>query len=199
MTSRSPDFRSPLARLSRVNLYKPRDNKGKLKYEANLIFPKDTDLTDIKEAVKAAAVAEWGDKAAESLKKGLIKIPVLDGDGPQGMSKKTEERYPELEGMYFIRCASNHQPALFSRKMGQAQEGSDLYSGCYGYAVLHAYTWESAENGKGVSLGLSMVQMVKDGPKLGGAAADPSKFFEKIEDTGDATDTGDEGAGALFS
>ena len=203
MTSRSEDFRSPLARLSRVNIFKPRQDKKnperKPKYEVNLILPKSTNLDEIKAAVKAAAVAEWGEKAIESLKKGTIKQPILDGDGPQGVSRTTEEQYPELEGMYFIRTASNLQPALFSPKRTQAEEGKHLYSGCFGYAVIHAYTWESAENGKGVSIGLSMVQHVKDGEKLGGVAADPSKFFDKIEDTGSNEDAGDEGAGALFS
>jgi hypothetical protein len=48
-----------------------------------------------------------------------------------------------------------------------------------------------------------MVQHAKDGEKLGGGHADPSKFFETIPDDdsgsgGAAADTGD-GAGALFS
>jgi hypothetical protein len=210
MTSRSPDFRSPLARLSRVALFKPRDREGKMKYEVNLLFPKDADLSEIKTAVIEAAKAEWGDKAVELLKKKVIKQPILDGDGEQGVSKKTGEQYKELEGMWFIRCSSNLQPALFSKQVTAAQEGKDLYSGCFGYAVIHAYTWENDKNGKGVSIGLSMVQMARDGEKLGGTPADPSKFFDKI-DTSDAGgsddqsggdgggDEDDDGAAALFS
>ncbi|SFI05185.1 ssDNA-binding protein [Methylobacterium brachiatum] len=206
MTSRTEDFRSPLARLSRVNLYKPRPNKKdptKVKYEVNLLFPKSADLSEIKAAVIEAAKAEWGEKAIELLKNGAIKQPILDGDGPQGVSKKTGARYPELEGMYFIRCASNLQPALLSKKVTAAVEGRDLYSGCYGYAAIHAYTWESDENGRGVSIGISMVQHAKDGEKLGGIQADPSKYFEAIPDDDDAPGGGagdvHDGAGALFS
>lgn len=200
MTSRTENFRSPLARLSRVNLFKPRAHNNKERYELNLIFPKSTDLGEIKKAIMEAAKAEWGEKAENLLKNGAIKQPLLDGDGPQGVSKKTGERYKELEGNYFIRCASNLPPALFTRQMTAAVEGTHLYSGCYGYAAIHAYTWENAENGRGVSIGLSMVQHVKDGEKLGSGAADPTKFFEKIEDEGEASDggTGD-GAGALFN
>jgi hypothetical protein len=201
MTSRTENFRAPLARLSRTNLFVPRKREGKPdKYEVNLIFPKATDLAEMKRAILQAAKDEWGDKAENLLKAGAIKQPILDGDGPQGVSKKTGERYKELEGMYFVRLSSNLQPALFSKKMTAAVDGADLYSGSYGYAVVNAYTWENAENGRGVSIGLSMVQMVRDGEKLGGGAADPTKFFEAIEDSGEAGDggTGD-GAGALFS
>jgi hypothetical protein len=201
MTSRTADFRSPLVRFSRMNVFKPRANKKdptKLKFEANLIIPKDGDLSEIKAAIIEAAVAEWGEKARESLKKGTIKNPILDGDGPQGMNKTTEEQYPELEGMWFIRTASNLQPKLYNKKVKPAIEGTDLYSGCYGYAVIHAYTWDNAENGKGVSIGLSMCQMVKDGEKLGGREADPDQFFKN--EAGDAPEEtqGGDGASALF-
>lgn len=208
MTSRTADFRSPLARLSRVNLFSPRQNKKdptkKAKFEVNLLYPKAADLSSIKAAVIEAAKAEWGDKAVELLKNGVIKQPILDGDGPQGVNKTTGERYKELEGMFFIRCASNLQPALLNPKVMAAVEGTHLYSGCYGYAAIHAYTWESTEQGRGVSIGISMVQHAKDGEKLGGGQADPSKFFETIPDDdnqgsgGAAADTSD-GAGALFS
>lgn len=209
MTSRTEDFRSPLARLSRVNLFAPRVNKKdptrKPKYEVNLLYPKSADLSAIKAAVIQAAKAEWGDKAVDLLKNGVIKQPILDGDGPQGLNKQSGERYKELEGMFFIRCASNLQPALLNPKVIQAVEGTHLYSGCYGYAAIHACTWESAEQGRGVSIGISMVQHAKDGERLGGGQADPSKFFETIPDddsgnggAGAAADTGD-GAGALFS
>lgn len=207
MTSRTEDFRSPLARLSRVNLYKPRANKknpDKLKYEVNLLYPKSADLSAIKAAVIQAAKAEWGEKAVDLLKNGVIKQPILDGDGPQGVNKQTGERYKELEGMYFIRCASNLKPALLSPKVTAAVEGEHLYSGCYGYAAIHAYTWESDEQGRGVSIGISMVQHAKNGERLGGGQADPSKFFETIPDDDSGSDgagavpEGD-GAGALFS
>ena len=71
-----------------------------------------------------------------------------------------------------------------------------MYSGCYVYAVVNAFTWENKEKGKGISFGLSMAQFVKDGENLGGGGADPEEFFEVIPDTGDAPASTKSGAGA---
>lgn len=210
MTGRSEDFKAPLARLSYANLFKPRTRKNdktgesRESYEANFVWPKTTDISALKAAVLAAAAQEWGEeKAKDLLKKELIKQPILDGDGKQGRSKEGEQ-YKELAGCYFVRASTKIAPALFSRKVTAANEKDDLYSGCYVYPVLHAYTWESAEQGKGVSIGMTMVQMAKDGDRLGGTGErDPSKFFEKIDtDEGDGSSGGDkpaDGAGGLFS
>ena len=77
----------------------------------------------------------------------------------------------------------------------------ELYSGCFGYAVVNAFTWENKENGKGITFGISMFQKAKDGESLGGGGGgNPDEFFEKIADEGDApaeTKTG-AGAGGLF-
>jgi hypothetical protein len=210
MTGRSPDFKAPLARLSYANLFKPRKRENKdgsvrESYEANFVWPKNTDISALKAAVLAAAADEWGEeKAKDLLKKELIKQPILDGDGKQGRNKEGEQ-YKELAGCYFVRAATKIAPALFSRQVTAANEKDDLYSGCYVYPVLHAYTWESAEQGKGVSIGMTMVQMAKDGDRLGGNGGerDPSKFFERIdtgEDGGPAGgDKPADGAGGLFS
>jgi hypothetical protein len=52
------------------------------------------------------------------------------------------------------------------------------------YAVVNAYTWDNPKNGKGVSFGVNMVQVAKDGERLGGGGLDPSAHFEAIPDDG---------------
>jgi hypothetical protein len=204
--ARSPDVKTPLARLAFTqHLFKPQErDSGKKQYNCTLLFPKTADLSGLEKAVLDAAVEEWGDKAKELAKNGLIKNPFLDGDGPQGVSKKKGERYAGFAGHRFIRAMSGEdfRPKLVNRKVLPITSQDECYSGCYGYAVVHAFTWENKENGKGVSFGLSMIQVAKDGERLGGlGGGEPEEHFEKLEDEGEAPAATKAGAGAggLFS
>lgn len=199
--------RSPLARIAFVNLLKPGerlDSKTKQMaehYNCNLLWPKSEDLSVLRKMVVEAAVAEWGDKAKELLNNGAIRNPFLDGDGPQAVSKKTGERYAGFAGTTFARVGSKQRPKMVTRRMEPVTTSEELYPGCYVYAVLNAYTW-STDTGRGVSLGLSMIQVVKDGERLGGGGGgDPDKFFEKIDDEPDGPTSGDKpkDAGGLFA
>ena len=200
MTARSADLKTPLARLAFANLLTPRKNdQGKERYDCTLIFPKDADISALKNAVLQVAKDEWGDKGETLLKSGAIKSPILDGDGPQGLNKKTGERWAGYEGSYFIRTGSMQRPKLVNKKLLPITEADELYSGCYVYAVVQAYTWEHPSNGRGISIGLSMLQVAKDGERLGGGGANPDAFFEKIDDEGDnPKPAGSDGAAALF-
>ena len=75
-------------------------------------------------------------------------------------------------------------------------------SGSQVYAVVNAFTWETKEQGKGISFGVSLVQVVKnaEGDEIlgGGGGPDPSKHFEKLDDEGPIGDTGGKGAASLF-
>ncbi len=205
MTSRSADFKTPLVRLSFTNdLFEPRakDNGGK-QYGCTLLIPKNTDLKPFQDAMLEAAQAEWGDKAIQWAKDGLIKNPLLDGDGKQGLSKKTGERHEGYAGNWFIRCTSGEKfkPKVVDKNRNLIVEAADCPSGYYGYAVISAYTWENKENGKGVTFGISMVQVAKEGEKLAGnGGGNPEDHFDVIADEGAApaeTKTG-KGAGGLF-
>jgi hypothetical protein len=194
--ARSEDMKTPLARLSFPNLFKPqtKDN-GTESYNAVLLFPKSTDLSQLKAAAGKCATDEWGDKAAKMIADGVLKVPFLDGDGPQGMSKKSGERHAGYAGHTFIRVASNQQPKVVTAKMLPATP-DDVYAGCYVYAVVNAYAWEHPTNGRGISFGLSLMQVARDGERLGGGGADPDKHFQVIPDEGEAPAETKGGAGA---
>lgn len=201
--ARSEDIKTPLARLSFVNLLTPGkkiNNKTKKEvddYNCNLLFPKATDLSAMKKAAADAAIAEWGDKAAKLIADGVIKSPFLDGDGKEAINKKTGDRYEGFEGTTFLRVGTQQKPKLVNKKVEPIVDKEELYSGCYAYAVVHAFTWANEQNGRGVSFGLSMVQVVKDGDRLGGGGGgDPDAFFEKIEDDGPTPQSGGAAADA---
>lgn len=199
--ARSSDVKTPLARLAFANgLFKPleRDN-GSKQWACTLLFPKTADLTSLRNAVIEAAKTEWGDKAVEMLKNEVIKTPFLDGDGKQGRSKETGEPHAGFAGNYFIRVTSGeeYRPKLFDRNVNPTNSQDEIYSGAYVYGVVSAYTWDTKENGKGVSFGVSLLQKARDGDRLGGGGGpDPSKFLEKIADEGEAPASTKGGAGA---
>jgi hypothetical protein len=187
MAERSTDIKTPLARLAYPNLLKPQKMEdGKEKYNCTLLFPKSADLKVLKDAVLETAERAWPGKARDMLKNGLIKNPFLDGDGPQGLSKKSGARHAGFEGTQFIRCSSTIKPKLVNRKVEPVISEDEIYPGCYAYAVINAFTWEDPRNGRGVSFGISMLQVAKDGERLGGGGGDPSQHFEAIPDDGQA-------------
>lgn len=199
--ARSADIKTPKARIAFAqSLITPqeRDN-GKKQYGCSLLFPKGADLSVLQAAALEAAEQEWGDKAKQWIKDGLVKSPFLDGDGKQALNKKTGERHQGYEGHTFIRVISgaDYPPKLFDRRRQPIVGKDELYSGCYGYAVVNAFTWENKENGKGISFSISMLQKVEDGERLGGAGGpDPEAHFEVLDDAGAAPASTKSGAGA---
>jgi hypothetical protein len=200
----SEKFKGPEARFAFAqDLFKPKDNNGKLQYQATLLYPKGTDLSAYIDAIKQVAVEEWGDKAIQWLKDELIKNPILDGDGKQGLSKKTGERYEGYAGCNFIRVQSgvDYKPTIVDENIIEIVNQKNFKSGDYGYPVVNAFTWENEANGKGVSFSISMVQKSRSGDSLGGGGSgDPKDFFQKIksEEAPAETKNGD-GAKSLFS
>lgn len=203
--ARSADARTPEARLAfSQGLWEIQtSDTGRKSWTCTLLFPKTVDIAALHNLALAAAVEEWGDKAKQMIKDGIIKSPFLDGDGKQGKSKKTGEPHAGFPGHTFIRCTSgeDYRPKLVNQKVLPITDKANLKSGDYCYAVVNAFTWENKENGKGITFGVSMIQKTRDGDSLGGGGAgDPTEYFEKIDDEGDApaeTKTG-EGAGGLF-
>lgn len=203
--ARSDDFKTPICRLSYANgLFKARKatTDAVEKYGATLIFPKAADRTALDNAVRGVIVEQWGDKGLERAKSGLIKSPFLAGDGKEARAKASGELHPGMgPDVFFIRVQSNKPPVVRYRDPNIPATEDDVYSGCYGFAVINAFAWNNPQNGDGVSFGIQYFQKTKDGERIGGGGPiDPEKWHEKIADEGDApaeTRTGG-GAGSLF-
>lgn len=188
--ARSEDMKTPLMRLAFADsLSKMQEVQGgKKRYGCSLLMAKSADWSKLYALALEAAKAEWGDKAEKLLADGLIHNPFLDGDGPQGKSKKTGAPHSGFPGMKFIRAISgeDYPPRLYNKKVRPATK-EEIYSGVWGFAVVNAFTWENVEKGKGISFGISMFQAVKDDENLGGGGAPPEDYFEPIADESDAT------------
>jgi hypothetical protein len=199
--ARSEDFKTPPCRLSFAQqLFKARAQKnGKPKYGCTLIFPKDVRAA-LEKHVGAVILEQWGDKGLERAKQGLIKSPFLAGDGKEARAKETGELHPGMgPDVFFIRVQANEDrpPVVRYKDPNIPATPDEVYSGCYGFAVINAFAWHNDENGDGVSFGIQYFQKTKDGERIGGSGqVDPEKWHEKIADEGDAPQETKQGAGA---
>jgi Protein of unknown function (DUF2815) len=201
--ARLDEFRSPECRLSYAqSLFKARvvNNQGAPKYGCTLIFPKK-DLPFFREKVIELAKLAFGASALEKLKKNLIKQPLLMGDGKEAHAKETGELHKGMgPDVFFIRPIANEDrpPKIHSYATGphvQATQ-SEVYSGCYGFAVLNAFPWNHAQSGDGISFGISLFQKTRDGESLGGAApVDSEKWYVPDTENGDTDYSGGDKTG----
>lgn len=223
MTTSSATFKTPICRFSYVqNMFTrvaKKDSAGNAvmkngqpvtEQQCTLIFDKAVDMAGFQNAIKEAIVGEWGDKAIERFKNGVIRSPILAGDGKEARVKKGDKAGEIHEGLgadkFFIRVATRLEaPVRFRSETVPATYGQgddQIKSGDYGFAVLHAYTWTNDQNGDGVSFGIDYLQKTKAGDPLGATGAggvDVASVFEKVE-AGDAPAEAKsgEGAGGLF-
>jgi len=198
---RSSDFKTDLCRVSFAgSLFKPRAQQegGVEKYGCTLIFPKTCDRSALDAAVKSVLIAQWGDKGIDRAKAGLIKSPFLDGAGKEARNKKTGELHPGFgPDVFFLRVQSVRQPVLRYKSEHLPATEEEIYSGCYGKAVLNAFAWTNAQNGDGVSFGIQFFQKISDGERLGGSGGvDAGKWMESVPDEGEAPEATRTGAGA---
>lgn len=167
-------------RISYANVWEPRANQdGKEKYSASFIIPK-SDTTTISAIEKAIAAAiqdgiERG-KFPRGIKPGQLKNPLRDGD-----EERNDEAYADS---MFVNANSNERPEIVGPDVKPLLERRRLFSGCYVHAVLTFYAYDVNGN-RGVACGLGPIQLVDEGPALGGVAAKASDEFTAITEEDD--------------
>ena len=164
-------------RMSYVVLDKPRAvaEGQEPKYSMSILISKSDKKTlkEIKEAIEEVKKAAVKDKCGGKLPANL-RIPLRDGD---------EER-PDDEvyaGHYFINANAKTRPLILDYDKQEIMDPSEVYSGCYGKAVINFYAY-SAPGNKGVGCGLLGVQKIADGEPLGSSRI-TADAFDDDEDT----------------
>ncbi|SRR6266487_58258 len=163
--------------LSFPNLLTPQtpDNGGTPKYSASLVADANESKQTVQEAIVAAAIAEWGDKAITMLKAGEIVNPIRTDVDKKG--------YPA--GSWFLNVRSTRKPGIVQPfdmdgdgkpdPMTDEQIEKKLYPGARVKATIVAFTYVYMGK-KGVSFGLNNLQWVGDGPRLDGGATAQADF-----------------------
>ena len=94
------------------------------------------------------------------------KMPTTLHDG-DGLKENGDEYGPECAGCMVMSTNSKRKPVVVYADKTPLTDEQEIYSGCYGRAVLNFYVYE--HTGKiGVSAGLNGVMKVSDGEPLAG-------------------------------
>jgi hypothetical protein len=166
-------------RLSYCSLFEPKEQDGKLTYSVTLLIPKtDTNtLQKIKGAMEEAKNAYLQKYAGKKLPTDL-KHTLHDGDGerPNG-----GEFGPECKGCYVMTVSTKNRPVLVYKDKTPITDAQELYSGCYGRAILNFYVYDTNGN-KGLTAGLNGVMKLSDGEPLSGGVVTDADWDDDWED-----------------
>ena len=189
---------TPEGRVSYPNLFEPSpDLKGVPKYSVRLMWPKTTDLMDLRRILVGAIKAKFGDDKKDwpvvlrqnDLRQyispdGKNGWPLIDGD----MSDK-----PENAGMVYVNLKTDvkHRPQVVDGRRGNEPilDPDEIYGGCYVFAALGAFPYDVKGN-RGVSFGLDGIQKVADGEPFDGRSRAEDVFGVLDDDDDDDEDFG---------
>ena len=156
-------------RLSYVSLFEPKIMPDGVteKYSVTLLIPKEDERTLAKiEAAKTAAIANY--KAKNPGKRLPKEMPFTLHDG-DGLKDNGDEYGPECKGhmVISVTSAASRRPVVVYSDKTPITDPMEVYSGCYGKAVLNFFVYDTA--GKiGVTAGLNGVMKLSDGDPLAG-------------------------------
>lgn len=171
---------SPIGRVSFPSVFELNEYKGKKNYQVTLLFDKDTDLSAMKAAARAAIKEKWGDNPPKN-----IDNPFRDGN------EKADERpeYKDKVSVRFKRGEKFGAPQVVSAsKRPITQSDGSFYAGCWARVSYSVFCWEEGKNG-GVSFGLNNIQKVRDDEPFSASQSNPDDDFDALEEVLD--DDGD--------
>lgn len=170
-------------RFSYCNLFTPRaaEPDEDAKYSVTLLIPKSDKATvaKIKKAMEAAKARYLELNPGTKLPTDL-KHTMHDGDGERANGG---EFGPECKGHYVMTTSTKRKPVIVNADKTPLTDPSELYSGCYGRAILNFYVYSNRGN-RGVSAGLNGIMKLYDGEPLGGAVVVDSDWDDGWEDDG---------------
>lgn len=165
-------------RFSYCNIWEPKSiNGSEPKYSISAIIDKsDTEtINKVKAAIEAAkseSIPKWGGKIPANLK-----LPLRDADAE---GRSDDEAY---KNSMFFNANSKQPPQIVDRHVQPILDQTEVYSGCYGRISVTFFGYNSNGN-RGIGAGLGNVQLLKQGPSLGGRT-NASDDFDSVEDDED--------------
>ena len=170
-------------RFSYCYLFSPKTmDDGSEKYCVTLLIPKSdkATLSKIRAAIEAAKTSYIQRNSGKKLPSNL-KNTLHDGDGERPNGGEFGE---ECHGHYVMTVSAKNPPVIVNSDKTPITDPRELYSGCYGRAVLNFYVYDTQGN-KGVSAGLNGVMKLYDGEPLGGGVVTDSDWDDGWEDDED--------------
>lgn len=178
----------PPARMSFPWLFKPQDTDGGPRYQANFLFPPDTDFRKFEDALNEVMTDFFGPKA--DWPRG--RNDRLPADVIRDATEKDYEGYKK--GWFFIKAASKDPVGIVDAQRNPVTNEREIYGGrwCRISVTVRAYDNKS----KGVGVYLNSVQVLDHDEQFGGRG--PAKNdFEDWD--GDPLSNDDRGTGTSVS
>ncbi len=153
------------------------------KYSLNVILPADADLSELKEAVKACAVAKFGDKVKNAAFREKLKMPIRKGSSYTDDSGNLYQGYAEDDQVVPV---SFYKPMVFLDQFknkiesDSKQASSTFYAGCKVTIAVTAHAFDNES--KGVHFRLYALMKTDEGTQLGGSGVgDPDDVFAPVK------------------
>jgi hypothetical protein len=160
------NVKTPRALGCYVTLAKPRAMEvGKEpEYSIALLWPKTTDISDIRKAIEEAAVSKWG-PAAPRLLGTKLKTPLKDGNTKVNDDGEIDPIYKDK---WYVNARSKQRVPIVGVDL-QPVDPSEVYSGCFFHAQLRFYPfdWNKGQS-RGVGCGLQNIMLVGKGKRIDG-------------------------------
>lgn len=158
---------------------KPTPDGSSEKYSVTLLIPK-ADKQTLKKIDAAIEAAKEHFKQKKPGKKLPVNMPCTLHDGDE-VKENGEEYGPECRNCMVITVSSKNKPVIVYADKTPMTEPTELYSGCYGRAVINFYVYDTA--GKiGVSAGLNGLMKLEDGEPLAGGIVTDADWDEDYDD-----------------
>ena len=170
-------------RFSYLNVFSPRSIEGgDPKYSVTLLIPKSDKATiaKIKTAMEAAKTNYMAKNSGKKLPANL-KHTMHDGDGERPNGGEFGE---ECAGHYVMTVSSKNPPVIVYADKTPITDPNELWSGCYGRAILNFYVYDTQGN-KGISAGLNGIMKLYDGEPLGGGVVTDKDWDDDWDDEDD--------------
>ena len=171
-------------RFSYLNVFQARaiNDGDQPKFSVTLLIPKSdkATVTKIKATMEAAKTSYMQRNSGKKLPANL-KHTMHDGDGERPNGGEFGE---ECAGHYVMTVSSKNAPVLVYADKTPITEPKELFSGCYGRAIINFYVYDTNGN-KGISAGLNGLMKLYDGAPLGGGVVTDSDWDDDWEDDAD--------------
>lgn len=148
------------------------------KYQTVVLIPMGYNMAPLHTLALKAAEKLFGSDAQRLIQAGVIKSPFR-----KQMEKAAlgQLGYSNDPAAVYLNVSSEQAPGVVGPDLQPILDPAKVYGGVIANVQVNAFAWNHPTGGKGISFGLQNVQIVRDGPKLGGGNPDPKNAFKAIE------------------
>lgn len=152
-------------------------NDGEERFQAVLLFEKDSDLSPLKNAIHAAALKKFPGQSKEFYQD--LRKPTRNGNEKAVNDNGSPDPQSFYYGRHFMNVKSKYQPQIVNKHNEPVTNPDDIYGGCKVRAYLSFFGYDRAGN-TGVSCSLRGLIKLGDGDPIGGGKLNTAEVFSEV-------------------